>query len=130
MMISAIVCVGLLGVLVFGLGLAVSLTRTRTETLYGVGDDPTSPLYKMNRAHGNAIEYSPMLAILMVLIGTHQPAGWIAWVIILATAFRYIHAVGLITGGTMNAFNVLRFIGALGTYVTGLILALYVIFGW
>ncbi len=129
MMISSIVCMGLLALLVFGLGLAVSLTRARTETLFGVPDDPSSLMYKMNRAHGNTVEFAPMLAVLMAYIGTHQPSHWIAWVIILATAFRYIIVFGLITGGTMKAFNVFRFIGALGTYVTGLIMALYVIIG-
>ncbi len=129
MMISSIICMGLLGLLVFGLGLAVSLTRARTETLYGVGDDPTSILYKMNRAHGNTIEYAPMLAVLMGYIGVHQPSHWIAWVIIAATVFRYLIVIGLVTGSTMNQFNVLRFIGALGTYITGLVLALYVIIG-
>ena len=37
MMSTAVICIGLLGLLVFGLGLAVSLTRARTETLYGAG---------------------------------------------------------------------------------------------
>ena len=120
---------GLLALLVFGLGLAVSLTRARTETLYGVGDDPTSLIYKMNRAHGNTIEYAPMMGVLMAYIGTFQPSHWIAWVIIAATVFRYAIVVGIITGPTMNQFNIFRFIGALGTYITGLTMALYVIVG-
>ena len=115
--------------MVFGLGLAVSLTRARTETFAGVPDDPSSLMYKMNRAHGNTIEYAPMMAVMMAYIGTHQPSHWIAWVIILATVFRYTIVFGLITGGTMNEFNLFRFTGALGTYVTGLIMALYVIVG-
>jgi len=52
----AIVCTALLGLLVFGLGLAVSLTRGATRTNFGFTPDPTDRLYKRVRAHGNAAE--------------------------------------------------------------------------
>src|SRR5262249_57877059 len=87
----AIVCTALLGLLVFGLGLAVSMTRGATRTNFGFTPDPTDRLYKRVRAHGNAAEYSPMLAILMLLIGARQPAAWMVWTFVAATPLRYPH---------------------------------------
>ncbi|HYV57173.1 MAG TPA: MAPEG family protein [Candidatus Nitrosopolaris sp.] len=118
----AIVCTALLGLLVFGLGLAVSLTRGATRTNFGFTPDPTDRLYKRVRAHGNAAEYAPMLAILMLLIGARQPAAWMVWTFVAATAFRYLHAAGMLVCPSLDQPHPLRFVGALGTYVAGLIL--------
>ena len=49
-MTVAVVCVALLGFLLFGLGLGVSLTRQRTNTIFGYSADPADPLYKMTPA--------------------------------------------------------------------------------
>ena len=118
----AIVCTALLGLLVFGLGLAVSLTRGATRTNFGFTPDPTDRLYKRVRAHGNAAEYAPMLAILMLLIGARQPAAWMVWTFVAATAFRYLHAAGMLVCPSLDQPHPLRFVGALGTYVAGLVL--------
>ena len=119
----AIVCTALLGLLVFGLGLAVSLTRGATRTNFGFTPDPTDRLYKRVRAHGNAAEYAPMLAILILLIGARNPAPWIVWTFVAATLFRYLHAAGMLVCPSLDQPHPLRFVGALGTYVTGLVLA-------
>jgi uncharacterized protein len=118
----AIVCTALLGLLVFGLGLAVSLTRGATRTNFGFTPDPTDRLYKRVRAHGNAAEYAPMLAILMLLIGARHPAAWMVWTFVAATAFRYLHAAGMLVCPSLDQPHPLRFVGALGTYVAGLVL--------
>jgi uncharacterized protein len=55
-------CVGLLGLLLFGLGLCVSLERGKAKQLGGIPDDETTRLYRLIRAHGNAAEYVPMIA--------------------------------------------------------------------
>jgi hypothetical protein len=39
-----------------------------------------------------------------------------------ATACRYLHAAGMILPATLAAPNPMRFVGALGTYVTGIAL--------
>ena len=119
----AIVCTALLGLLVFGLGLAVSLTRGATRTNFGFTPDPTDRLYKRVRAHGNAAEYAPMLSILILLIGARNPAPWIVWTFVAATLFRYLHAAGMLVCPSLDQPHPLRFVGALGTYVTGLVLA-------
>ena len=121
-MTTAIVCTALLGLLVFGLGLGVSLTRGRTGTNFGYNPDPTDPMYKMVRAHGNATEYAPMLAVLMLLIGARDPSMWVLWVMGIVTASRYLHAAGLIFCPTLAQPHPLRFIGAIGTYLGGLAL--------
>ena len=118
-MTTAIICTALLGLLVFGLGFAVSMTRSRTETNSGYDPDPSDPLYKMVRAHGNTIEYAPMLAVLMLFLGTHEPATWVVWTMIVATACRYLLAAGVILSPTLDKPHPLRFVGALGTYVAG-----------
>jgi len=122
-MTTAVICTALLGLLVFGLGLAVSLTRGQTGTNFGANPDPADRLYKMVRAHANATEYAPMLAVLMLLIGNHNPVSWIVWVMWIATASRYLHAAGMIFSPTLAQPYPLRFVGALGTYIAGLILS-------
>ncbi len=118
----AIVCTALLGLLVFGLGLRVSMMRGSTKTNFGYTPDPSDRLYKMVRAHGNAAEYAPMLAILMLLVGGQHPSTWMVGTFVVATASRYAHAAGMILCRTLDEAHALRFAGALGTYVTGLLL--------
>ena len=125
----AAMCTALLGLLVFGLGLGVSLLRGSTGTNIGYKADPTDRLYKMVRAHANAAEYSPMLAVLILLLGSRQPGLWLILTFVAATFCRYLHAVGMILSSSLEQPQALRFIGALGTYVAGLILVVAVFMG-
>ncbi len=118
-MTTALVCIALLGLLVFGFGLAVSLTRSRTNMPIGSSGDPTDFLHKLVRAHGNTAEYAPMLAILIFLVGSRSPATWALWCMGIATASRYAIAAGLILSPTLARPHPLRFLGALGTYLAG-----------
>jgi uncharacterized membrane protein YecN with MAPEG domain len=120
---TAAVCVGVMGLLVIGLGLGVSLTRGATNTTIGFNPDPTDRLYKMVRAHGNATEYNPTLAVLMLYLGSLQPAAWLQWVFIAAAISRVLHAAGMIMSPSLAKPQPLRAAGAVGTYITGLILA-------
>lgn len=118
---TAVFCLGLLGLLVFGLGLGVSLTRGSTKTNFAYTVDPTDRLYKMVRAHGNAVEYAPMMAILILYLGVlHQPVRWVLWTAVAATMSRYLHALGMILSKSLDQTDPLRFVGALGTYIAGL----------
>jgi uncharacterized membrane protein YecN with MAPEG domain len=121
---TAVLCSGLLGLLIFVLGFVVSLTRGQTETAAGSSSDPADRLHKMVRAHGNAAEYAPMLALLMLIAarGDEPVAGWVMWTMILVTACRYLHAIGMIVGPTLEKAHPLRAVGALGTYLGGVIL--------
>ena len=121
---AAVLCMGLLGLLVFGLGLAVSLVRGSTGANFAYTVDPTDRLYKLVRAHGNAAEYAPMLALLTWYLGSHQPGRFVVWTFVAATAFRYLHALGMILAKSLDKVDPLRFVGALGTYVTGVVLVI------
>jgi hypothetical protein len=79
-------------------------------------------MYKMVRAHGNATEYAPMLAVLILLLGAREPSTWVLWTMWIVTVSRYLHAAGMIFSPTLAKPHPLRFIGALGTYLGGLAL--------
>ncbi|MBN3790835.1 MAPEG family protein [Burkholderia sp. Ac-20353] len=115
----ALVCTAILGLLLFGLGLAVSIARFRATTGSGCAEDPTNPLHKLVRAHGNTAEYAPFLALLFLYFGAHEPSRAILSLIVAATACRCLLVAGLLVWPTMARPNPARFVGALGTYLCG-----------
>ena len=125
----ALTCIALLGLLLFGLGNAVSFTRRNTNTVIGHSADPSDRLHKLVRAHGNTAEYAPILAVLMLALAQGEPAAWVLWCMGLATASRYLIAIGLIVGPTLAKPQPLRFVGAVGTYVTGIVLCVALLLG-
>ena len=120
----ALYCVAALGVLLFGLGPVISALRGVSRQFIGNETDPANALHKWVRAHGNTAEYAPFLAVLILWLGAHNPAPWVVWTMIAATVARYLHVAGMVLPSTMNKPNVLRFAGALGTFVTGPLLCL------
>lgn len=117
----ALLSVGLMGLLVFLLGLNVSRIRGSVmHVQHEAEGDPKSPLRKAIRAHGNCIEYAPMLALLILALGLRLPLmpWWVAALMLAAVAARYIHAAGVLTSESIHTANPLKFIGALGTYIT------------
>lgn len=111
-----------MGLLVFGLGFGMSLTRGATKTNFGVSSDPASGMYKLSRAHGNTTEYAAMLCVLMLYVGANNPAQWMIWAMMITTAGRYLLVIGIISGKTMDSVNPLRAGGAMATYLGGLAL--------
>ena len=63
-----LVCTGVLVILYFALALNVSRMRGQTKTGIGTGDDPSGPLNKAVRAHGNAAEYIPIFVALFLYL--------------------------------------------------------------
>jgi hypothetical protein len=57
-MTVATICIALLGLLLFGLGIAVSLTRGSTNQVIGYPADPADRLHKLCRAHRTATRRS------------------------------------------------------------------------
>ena len=129
-MAYALLSVGLMGLLVFLLGFNVSRVRGSVmHTQHEAEGDPKSPLRKAIRAHGNCIEYAPTLSLLILALGLRLPLmpWWIAAVMLAAVASRYIHAAGVLTGESVYKGTPLKFIGALGTYITGAVLSVLLV---
>ncbi len=114
-----LICISLLAVLAIGLGFAVSLGRSKTETLFGSSIDPEDSLYKLVRAHGNTVEYVPIIALLIYILSQFPLSSWVLWCMILVTFFRYLLVAGIVFPKSLARPNPMRFVGALGTYLTG-----------
>jgi uncharacterized membrane protein YecN with MAPEG domain len=118
-----LVCSAVLVILYFALSLNVSRVRGQTKTGIGTGADPSGPLNKAVRAHGNASEYVPLFVALFLYFSMSAPAGWIAWVVVLVTVARVAHAAGMLLTRSFDAPpHPLRGIGGVGTYLGGLAL--------
>jgi hypothetical protein len=125
-----LVCAAILVILHFALALNVSLTRQRTKTGIGGGDDPAGPMNKAVRAHGNSAEYAPIFVALFLYFLLSGAGGWVAWVAILVTASRVLHALGMLWSQSFNRPpHPLRAVGALGTYVGGFALGFALLLG-
>lgn len=114
-----LICIALLGFLAIGLGFAVSLSRAKAEVLYDYPVNPEDSLYKTVRAHGNTIEYAPILAVLIFVLSQYEYSDWVLWCMVLATFFRYLLVAGIVLPKSLANPNPMRFIGALGTYLSG-----------
>ncbi|MFK4087583.1 MAPEG family protein [Kribbella sp. NPDC020789] len=122
-----VVCMGLLGVLLFLLGANVS----RHRALRGAGNqaptDPTDPLLIAVRAHGNAAEYIPTMLVLLLVCSVLSDSWLVDALAVAALAVRTAHAIGMLTAKTLATHGPLRDIGALGTYLVGLAISVTVI---
>ncbi|MFT5577825.1 MAG: putative membrane protein YecN with MAPEG domain [Paraglaciecola psychrophila] len=114
-----LICIALLALLCISLGLTVSLIRGKANTLFSSPNNPEDPLYKMVRAHGNSIEYVPIIALLLFILSLGEQAPWVLWCMVAATASRYLIVAGIVFPQSMAKPNPLRFIGAMGTYLAG-----------
>lgn len=125
-----LVCAAILVILYFVLALNVSLTRRSTKTGIGSGDDPAGPMSKAVRAHGNAAEYVPIFVALFLYFLLSGAGGWIAWMAIIVTVCRVLHALGMLMSKNFNSPpHPLRAIGALGTYIGGLAFGVALLIG-
>ena len=119
----AIVCTALLGLLLFGLSLNVSLQRRQNPRSIGHESSPADPLHRAVRAHANTAEYAPFFAVLFLWYATRPAPTWILATIVLATVARFALAGALLFGPSLNRPNPARLFGALFTYICGLALA-------
>jgi uncharacterized protein len=119
-MTVAVTCTALLALLVFALGMNVSRVRGTVTDQFPT--EPTDVLLVAVRAHGNATEYVPTLAVLILLVGARDPAAWMVATFVAAAVARYVHAVGIFTAGDLARQTPLRVAGAMGTYLCGVLL--------
>ncbi len=118
-----LVCSAILVILYFVLAFNVSLTRGRTKTGIGMGSEPSGPLVRAVRAHGNAAEFIPIFVTLFLYFLISGAGGWIVWVVIVVTVCRVLHAAGMLASRDFNKPpHPLRALGALGTYIGGIAL--------
>jgi uncharacterized membrane protein YecN with MAPEG domain len=118
-----VVCAAALGLLLFGLGLYISILRQGRGVLVGHDPDPGDRLHRAVRAHANTAEFAPFLAILFLWHAIREPAAWINAVILAATIARFLLVAGLLFGNSLGKANAARFVGALLTYLCGIALA-------
>jgi uncharacterized protein len=119
-----IVCLALLGLLVFVLG--ANVTRHRAVRGATGNQQPTDPADRMliaQRAHGNATEYVPTLAVLILVCATLSDGWWVDVLAVASVVSRYLHAFGMLTSKTLASHGPVRDAGAMGTYLTGIALA-------
>ena len=87
------------------------------------GVDPSGPLAKAHRAHGNAAEYIPIFVALFLYFLVSGAGGWVTWVVVGVTISRILHAMGMLMSAEFRGPpHPLRAVGALGTYLGGLAL--------
>ena len=118
----AIICTTAPRVLLFGLGLAISMVRFLAKRFYTHEVDPADGLYKLVRAHGNTGEYATFFGVLFLYLGAHNPPDWVVATMVAATLCRYLFVIGMVAFPTVAELNPIRFLGASGTYFTGLAL--------
>ncbi len=121
-----IVCIALLGLLIFLLGANVTRHRAIRGKNGGpqMSKDPTDQLFIAIRAHGNAAEYIPMLAILIIVCSTLTSGWWLESLAVAAVVVRVLHAGGMLTAKSLAEHGPLRDISATGNYVVGIALAI------
>lgn len=120
---TQLVSVALMGILLFLLGANVTRHRViRGATGNQAPTDPADRMFIAQRAHGNASEYVPTLAVLILVCATLSDSWWVDVLAVAALASRTLHAVGMLTATSLAAHGPVRDVGALGTYVTGVAL--------
>ena len=127
---AAVVGVAVLGALLFLLGFNVSRMRGVTARVGGsqMPTDPASPLLIAQRAHGNASEYVPYLAVLFLVVGIGSPAGVAIPLIAGAVLARLMHAYGMLSARSLAQQSPIGIAGAMGTYLFGVALAVAAVF--
>lgn len=123
-----LICSASLVILTLVLAFWTSLQRGSSKVIaYGAPLEPTSAMAKAQRAHGNAAEYAALLIGLFVIVGFaysgRDLGGVVTWTIIAITVARVLHAIGFLICKTLEAPHPLKAVGALVTYLGGIILA-------
>ena len=123
---TVIICIALLGTLIFVLGANV----TRHRAMRGrsgepqMSTDPTDRLFIAQRAHGNAAEYVPTQIGLLIVCSTLTDGWWLNTVAVIALVARLLHATGMLTARSLAEHGPLRDAGAVFTYLSGIALGI------
>lgn len=119
----SVACLAALQIL---LALNCSLNRIILKRSHGCEEDPANSLYRAIVAHRNSCEYGPILCILLLVcsviasMGSGMPA-WAVWLGPALVLVRVGHAAGILFFNLRRP-NLLRRLGAIGTYGLSLLL--------
>lgn len=95
--------------------------RGRGKYRAGLGDGGNAALLTRIRMHGNLAENAPLFLILLGLVEfSGQWAAFVPWIAIVFVVVRLSHVIGLAMSSGVTIF---RFLGAAGTVVVILTLA-------
>ncbi|MEO0607041.1 MAG: MAPEG family protein [Pseudomonadota bacterium] len=125
---TILICSASLVILTLLLAFWTSIQRGASRTVaYGAPLDPSSAMAKAQRAHGNSAEYAALLVGLFLIAGFaaqgRDLGGLMYWSIIAVTVSRFIHALGFLTCATLEKPHAFKAVGALVTYLGGLLIA-------
>lgn len=123
-MAIAVFCVTIIGLMVLGLGCLVSMRRMKPMVLFGIGNDPASPLAKAGRAHVNICEYGPIMAIMILYLGSAYPKPWVLGVMIFAVVARIVQGIGFLTCESLDKVYSVKVAGAIFNYLSIALLCL------
>lgn len=119
-----VVAIAVMGLIVFILGANVTRHRAqRGSTGNQMPSDPADRMFIAQRAHGNATEYVPTLIGLIIVCSLFTDSWWLDALSLAAMASRLVHAVGMLRSSTLAEHGPMRDAGAMGTYVSGIALA-------
>jgi hypothetical protein len=122
-----VVCIALLGILLFLLGANVTRNRALRGAANQLPTDPTDRLLIAVRAHGNAAEYIPTMIVLLLVCSMLSHSRVIDVLAIAAVFVRFTHALGMLRSPSLATHGPLRDIGAMGTYLVGVALGVTVL---
>lgn len=126
----AILCTAFLALLQLGLALGISGMRWKFKRSVGAPDDIDHPLSRARTAFSNCAEWHPLLIALMLVLQMGGAPAWSVWLSPAAVMARYLLVIGLVTYSNRRP-NLVRFLGAAGTYLCVLLLvALVLITYW
>jgi uncharacterized membrane protein YecN with MAPEG domain len=127
---TVVLCIALMGTLLFVLGANVTRHRAiRGATGNQMPTDPADQMFIAQRAHGNAAEYIPTLIGLLIVCSTLTDGWWLDALAITAASARLAHAIGLLTSTTMAEHGPVRDAGAIFTYLSGVALGVTAVIG-
>jgi uncharacterized membrane protein YecN with MAPEG domain len=116
------VCAGLLGLLVVALTLQVGRVRHQKRISLGDGGDPE--MIAAIRAHGNFMEFTPLL-LLLIFMGSDLHGYRVTAILsVVLVVVRVLHA-----GGMLGLIPKGRLLGAVGTTLLLLVISAQLIFG-
>lgn len=128
---TVIISIALMGIMLFLLG--ANVTRHRAVRGAKGGEqaptDPADALLVAIRAHGNAAEYVPTLAVLLVVCSALVDGWWLDALAVAALAARVMHALGLLASGNLAKRSTVKETGAILTYVSGVALGVTALAG-